>query len=74
MSDLFISPFHPAWRKPDVVSPLTPAQASSKEQPSIDWQKPSKGSMPDLTVYDRLGRVKEYRHDHMGTVCFIIGG
>jgi len=74
MSDLFISPFHPAWRKPDVVSPLTPAQASSKEQPSTDWQKPSKGSTPDLTVYDRLGRVKEYRHDNMGTVCFIIGG
>jgi hypothetical protein len=73
MSDLFISPFHPAWRKPDVVSPLTPTQVSSKEHPFIDWHKPSKESMPDLTVYDKLGRVKEYRHGHVGVVCFIIG-
>jgi hypothetical protein len=73
MSDLFISPFHPAYRKPDVVSPLTPAQASSKEHPSIDWQKPSKGLTPELIIYDRFGRTKEYRHDHMGAICFIIG-
>jgi len=68
MSDLFISPFHPAYRKPDVVCPVTPSQAQSKELP-ID----SKKSTMVLEIYDRLGRVKEYRHGHMGTVCFIIG-
>ena len=73
MSDLFISPFHPAWRKQDVVSPLTPAQASSKELPSIDWQKTSKELTPELIIYDRFGRTKEYRHDHMVATCFIIG-
>ncbi len=67
MSDLFISPFHPAYRKPDVVSPVTPSQAQSKELP-ID----SKKSTITLEIYDRLGRVKEYRYGHMGTVCFII--
>jgi hypothetical protein len=73
MSGVFISPFHPAFRKPDCVSPVTPAQASSKEHPSIDWQKPSKGSIEGLQVYDKHANVKEYRDDHMGTVCFILG-
>ena len=68
MSDLFISPFHPAHRKPDVVSPVTPSQAQSKELP-ID----SKKSTIVLETYDRLARVKEYRHAHMGTICYIVG-
>lgn len=67
MSDLFISPFHPAYRKPDVVCPVTPSQAQSKELP-ID----SKKSTMVLEIYDRLGRVEEYRHGHMGTVCYIV--
>jgi len=57
MSDLFISPFHPAYRKPDVVSPVTPAQMNSKEHPYIDWQKQSSQYKIESITYNYMGRI-----------------
>lgn len=57
MSDLFISPFHPAYRKPDVVSPVTPAQANTKELPYIDWQKQSNEYIVESVTYSYNGNL-----------------
>ena len=57
MSDLFISPFHVAYRKPDVVSPVTPSQANMKELPYIDWQKQSKEYKIESITYSYQGEL-----------------
>jgi hypothetical protein len=57
MSDLFISPFHPAYRKLDLVSPVTPYQASTKELPFIDWHKQSNQYKVESMTYDNTGRM-----------------
>ena len=61
MSDLFISPFHVAYRKPDVVSPVTPSQANMKELPYIDWQKQSKEYKIESITYNNSGKVIEIK-------------
>ena len=59
MSDLFISPFHPANRKPDLVCPITPYQQKSNELPALDTQT-------TITFYTKTGQIKEYPRGNLG--------
>lgn len=61
MSDLFISPFHPAYRKPDVWCPVTEYQQKSKELPYIDWQKLSNQYKVESITYNNSGKMVEIK-------------
>jgi len=63
VSDLFISPFHPVYRKPDAWCPVTEYQQKSKELPYINWQRLSNQYTIESITYGKNAQVIETKNN-----------